>query len=99
MRIKLIAQWLADKPGRGNKPTITPEQKELIRSVACEKPSASGYPHTQWSNRLLAKEVIKRGIVNYIAFQTVWSFLKYSRPETSQEQILAKRQDRGSRST
>jgi len=72
----LVRLWLADKAGRGRKPTIMPEQKALILAVSQESPTQSGYPHTHWTNRLLAKEVIKRGIVDYIAFQTVWSFLK-----------------------
>jgi len=88
MNKKLLLSWLADKSGRGRKATITPEQKKLIIAVACEPPSLSGYPHTHWSNRLLAEEIIKRGIIDYIAFQTVWSFLKGRRPETAQEPIL-----------
>jgi len=89
MNEQLLRSWLADKAGRGCKPTITPEQKALILAVACEPPSQSGYPNTHWSDRLLAKEVIKRGIVKYIAFQTVWSFLKGGRPETTQKRLLA----------
>ena len=88
MSEKLIRQWLADKAGRGCKPKITPEQKALIVAVACEPPSRSGYPNPHWSDRLLAKEVIKRGIVDYIAFQTVWSFLKDKRPQTAQKPVL-----------
>ena len=76
MNEKLICEWLADRSGRGRKPTITPEQKAMILAVACEPPSQSGYPNTHWTDRLLAAEVIKRGIVEYIAFQTVWSFSK-----------------------
>jgi len=82
MNEKLIRLWLADKTGRGRPPTITSEQKKLIIAIACEPPSQSGYPNTHWSHRLLAKEVIKRGIVKSITFQTVWSFLKGRRPET-----------------
>jgi transposase len=88
MNEKLLLSWLADKSGRGRKATITLEQRNLIINVACEHPSKSGYPHTHWSDRLLAKEVIKRGIVDYIAFQTVWSFLKGSRPTTAQKSVL-----------
>lgn len=84
----LILAWLADRKGRGRKPTITPEQKALILAVACESPSKSGYPNTHWTDRLLAREVVKRGIVEYIAFQTVWSFLKDKRPETAQNRVL-----------
>ena len=91
MSEKLIRQWLADKAGRGCKPKITPEQKALIVAVACEPPSRSGYPNTHWSDRLLAKEVIKRGIVDYIAFQTVWSFLKDKRPQTAQKPVQGQR--------
>jgi hypothetical protein len=88
MNEKLLLSWLADKSGRGRKATITLEQRNLIIKVACELPAKSGYPHTHWSDRLLAKEVIKRGIVDYIAFQTVWSFLKGSRPATAQKPVL-----------
>ena len=94
MNQKLIRSWLADKAGRGRKATITPEQKAMILAVACESPSPSGYPNTHWSDRLLAKEVIKRGIVEYIAFQTVWSFFSAvvvgvaSRPATAQKPVL-----------
>jgi hypothetical protein len=76
MNEKLMRTWLTNRPGRGRKPQITAEQKAMIIAIACEPPSNSGYPHTHWTARLLAKEVIKRGIVGYIAFQTVWSFLK-----------------------
>jgi transposase len=89
MNEPLIHSWLAVKAGRGRKAQITAEQKKLILAVACEHPSKSGYPHTHWSDRLLAKEVIKRGIVDYIGFQTVWSFLKDSRPETAQKPLLS----------
>ena len=88
MSEQLVRKWLADKAGRGCKPTITPEQKALIVAVACEHPSQSGYPNTHWTDRLLAKEVIRRGIVDDIAFQTVWSFLKDKRPQTAQKPIL-----------
>jgi transposase len=89
MNEKLLLSWLSDKKGRGRKATITLEQRALIIAVACEPPSKSGYPHTHWTDRLLAQEVIKRGIVDYIAFQTVWSFLKGSRPATAQKPLLS----------
>ena len=61
-----LRKWLADAEGRGADATITEEQRALILAVACEPPEKSGYPHTHWTNRLLAAEVIKRGIVEYI---------------------------------
>lgn len=93
MSKQLVVGWLRDRKGRGKKPSITPEQKALILAVACEPPSQSGYPHTHWTDRLLAQEVIKRGIVDYIAFQTVWRFLKDQRPETAQKPLLAEHGD------
>ena len=93
MSEKLLRSWLADQPGRGRKAVITAEQKALILAVACEPPSQSGYPNTHWTSRLLAKEVIRRGIVHYIAFQTVWSFLKDSRVATAQKRLLVERKD------
>jgi hypothetical protein len=89
MNDKLIRSWLADKSGRGRKPTITPEQRAMILAVACEPPSQSGYPNTHWTNRLLTAEVIQRGIVDDIAFQTVWSFLKGSRSASTQKPVLS----------
>ncbi len=58
------------------KPEITEEQKALILAVACEPPSQSGYPHTHWTDRLLAREVIRRGIVETISHVWIWAFLR-----------------------
>jgi len=91
MNEKLLLSWLADRPGRGRKATFTKEQKALITALACKPPSESGYPHTHWNLRLLTQEVIKRGIVASIAFQTVGDFLKEGRLETTQEHLLVKR--------
>ena len=92
MSEKLVRSWLADKAGRGKKPTITPEQKKLIIALACEPPSKSGYPNTHWNVRLLTKEIIKRGIVDSIAFQTVASFLKGGQITTAQKGLLVERE-------
>jgi len=91
MNKKLLLSWLCDRPGRGRKPTITLEQKKLITALACQPPSESGYPNTHWTLRLLTQEVIKRGIVASIVFQTVGDFLKAGRLETTQERLLVKR--------
>ena len=81
MSAKLVRQWLADAEGRGAKPAITEEQRALILAVACEPPGNSGYPHTHWTDRLLAAEVIKRGIVEYVSHVWIWNFLKGQRHE------------------
>jgi len=96
MSAKLVRQWLADAKGRGKKPTITEEQRALILAVSCEPPGESGYPHTQWTDRLLAAEALKRGIVEYVSHVWVWRFLKSARPEAAQKSILVERKHRRS---
>ena len=96
MSAKLVRKWLADAEGRGAKPTITEEQRALILAVACELPEQSGYPHTHWSDRLLAKEVIKRGIVEYVSHVWIWNFLKDAQSEAAQKPVLAERKHRRS---
>jgi transposase len=93
MSEKLVKEWLSDKKGRGRKPKITDEQKALILAVACEPPSQSGYPHTHWTDRLLAHEVIQRGIVKTVSHGWIWSFLKSARPEAAQKPLLSERRD------
>jgi transposase len=94
MSQKLIAKWLSDLERSGCPPTITPEQRTLILAVACEPPEKSGYPHTQWTDRLLAKEVVKRGIVPSIGHIWIWRFLKSARLKTASQPILAQCQTR-----
>ena len=74
MSANLVREWLADAKGRGKKPTITEEQRALILAVSCEPPEKSGYPHTHWTDRLLAEEVMKRDIVDYVSHVWVWRF-------------------------
>jgi hypothetical protein len=97
MSKKLVCQWLADASGRGCKPEITEEQRTLILAVACEPPEQSGYPHTHWTDRLLAAEVIKRGIVEYVSHVWIWNFLKSARAQAAQKPVLAEREHRRSR--
>lgn len=96
MSAKLVRKWLADAKGRGKKPTITEEQRALILAVACELPENSGYPHTHWTDRLLAGEVMKRDIVEYVSHVWIWKFLKSARPETAQKPVLGERKHRRS---
>lgn len=93
MTQSLVLQWFRDGKGRGRKATITEEQWNLILSVACEPPSKSGWPHTHWTDRLLAAEVIRRGIVEYISHISIWRFLKEPRPEAAQKPILSQHHD------
>src|SRR5450631_4682568 len=45
---------LDDRPRPGKEPTITPEAKAWLVSLACDKAKVHGYPHELWTTRLLA---------------------------------------------
>jgi putative transposase len=62
-----VAARLADAPRSGTPARITPEQVARIMALACEAPSASGRPVSQWSTTELAAEIMRRGIVDTIS--------------------------------
>lgn len=90
---------LSDNPRSGAPATFTPEQLTRILAVACEPPSDSGVPISHWTPAELAREVIKREIVESISPRHVDRFLKGGRHTTAQEQVLddVQGQTRGSR--
>jgi len=45
---------LDDRPHPGKEPTITPEAKAWLVSLACDKAKEHGYPQELWTTRLLA---------------------------------------------
>ena len=52
---------LDDRPRPGKEPTITPEAKAWLVSVACDKAKEHGYPHELWTTRLLARHAREHG--------------------------------------
>ena len=52
---------LDDRPRPGKEPTITPEAKAWLVSLACEKAKDHGYPHELWTTRLLARHAREHG--------------------------------------
>ena len=62
-----VADRLSDAPRSGTPARITPEQVARIVALACEAPSESGRPISQWSTTELAAEVMRRGIVDTIS--------------------------------
>src|SRR5712675_602934 len=52
---------LDDRPRPGKEPTITPEAKAWLVSVACDKAKEHGYPHELWTTRLLARHAREQG--------------------------------------
>ena len=74
-----VLERLQDVPRGGVTPRITPEQICAIVALACEPPSESGLPVTHWSQRELANEAMRRGIVDRVSQRSVGRFLKKNR--------------------
>ena len=71
-----IEERLEDLPRPGAPARITLDQKCQIQQMACEKPEESGRPITHWTNREVADEVMKRGIVEQISSRHAARLLK-----------------------
>jgi transposase-like protein len=88
------AQWLAsaaetpvmarltDAPRPGAPATFSPEQVCAIMALACEPPEKSNLPLSHWSQSELAREAVRRNIVDSISHGSVGRFLK-KRPTSS----------------
>src|SRR3990170_6324216 len=51
---------LSDIPRSGRTPTITPEARAWVVSLACQKPKDLGYSYELWTTKLLASHVRDR---------------------------------------
>ena len=71
-----VCERLADAPRSGAPATFTPEQICAVVAMTCEKPSQSERPISQWSQREIADEAIRRGLVPDISQRSVGRFLK-----------------------
>ena len=72
---KLIIGILMDDDRSGAPPKFTPEQVAGIIALACEPPAESGLPVSHWTPPELARQAIKRGIVESISPRQVDRFL------------------------
>lgn len=77
-----VSERLADAPRSGAPATYTPEQICAIVAMTCEKPSESERPISHWSQREIADEAMRRGLVPSISQRSVGRFLK-KRPTSS----------------
>ena len=57
-----VAQALADLPGRGRRPAMTPEARAWVVSLACQKAKDLGYAQELWTTRLLAQHIRKQAM-------------------------------------
>jgi len=70
-----VAERLADTPHPGTPATYSAEDTCAIIALACEDPCDSGRAITHWTQRELAAEAIKRGIVPTISQRSVGRIL------------------------
>jgi transposase len=52
---------LDDRPRPGREPSITPEARAWLVSLACRKAKDLGYPHELWTTRFLARHAREHG--------------------------------------
>src|SRR5262249_42357063 len=71
-----VSERLADAPRSGAPATYTPEQICAVIAMTCEKPSESERPISHWSQREIADEAIRRGLVSDISQRSVGRFFK-----------------------
>jgi len=83
-----LEERLTDAPRPGAPAHITAEQVCQMVALACEAPSLSERPISQWSGREIADEVVKRGIVQQISPRHAARLLKITRPPTSSSGLL-----------
>jgi putative transposase len=84
-----VARRLADAPRPGVQPRLSAEQVCQIIALACEQPSSSGRPISQWSHRELADEIVRRGITDRISPRHASRLLKSGGPATASHSLLA----------
>ncbi len=86
-----VGALLADQPRPGCPGTFTPEQICRLLAVACEKP----LEHlSHWTRAELAREAVRRGIVERISETSVGRFLKSGRSQTAPDSLLAESRGR-----
>jgi len=80
---------LEDLPRPGAPARITADQRCQIEALACEKPEKSGRPISHWTNREVADELLKRGIVDQISPRHAGRLLRRGGSQTPSDPLLA----------
>ena len=84
-----VADRLRDAPRCGGPNRITAEEVCAIIALACKPPKCRGLPLSHWSASDLAREAVKRGLVDRISPRHAGRFLKRSRSQASFDAPLA----------
>jgi len=69
-----VAERLADAARSGKPATYTPEQICAVVAMTCEWPENNERPISQWSQREIADEAMRRGLVPRISQRSVGRF-------------------------
>lgn len=77
-----VPERLADAQRSGAPATFTAEQICALVAMTCEKPSECERPISHWSQREIADEAMRRGLIPNISQRSVGRFLK-KRPTSS----------------
>jgi putative transposase len=93
-----IKATLSDSPRFGRPSTFCPEAIVQIVAIACENPQQFSRPTSHWTQRELADEAVKQGIVKSISPRSVGRFLKSVIASTTSKPLLAESRDRKPRS-
>ena len=70
---------LDDRARPGKEPTITPEAKAWLVSLACNKAKEHGYPHELWTTRLLARHARENAPAAGHEFSLTWYRVRSAR--------------------
>lgn len=62
-------------PGPGARPFFPPEVVVSVKALACELPRELNLPFSRFSQRDLAREACRRGIVASVSGKTIWRWL------------------------
>lgn len=83
------AERLSDAPRSGAPPRITAQEVCRLVALACERPEDSDVPLSHWSASDLAREAMRRGLVDRISPRSVGRILKRCRPQAPSGALLA----------
>lgn len=84
-----VEERLEDLPRSGAPARISADQRCRIEQLACEPPEQSERPITHWTNREIADEIMKRGIVEQISARHAGRLLKRGGYQTASDPVLA----------
>jgi transposase len=68
-------EGLVDRPRSGRPRRFTAVQAAEVKSLACQRPAATGVPLSRWSAPELAREMVARGLAEKISASTVRRWL------------------------